>query len=177
MRYAWIVLVCLGTSPLSAEIYKEAVPTDHGIEFYWWPVLKAANGWTHDEGASRANGVNAFVPTGYSFSDAPAVIYARAIYKPRVPETKTLAQLISDDGAEFKSHFPGVEISELPPLRVGAASNFRYFSFKPMQQGSFELVAYGEEPEFYLIFTVSGKTLSDLAKARPAFEKMVSNYQ
>jgi len=177
MRYLWIVLVCLGTTPLTAEIYKQAVPTDHGIEFYWWPVLKPVRGWTHDEGASRANGVNAFVPSGYSFSDAPAVIYARALYKPRIPETKSLAQLISDDRSEFQANFPGVEVKELAPIAVGAGSKFRYFSFTPKQQGSFELVAYADDPEFYLIFTLSGKTPADLEKARSAFEKMVSTYQ
>jgi len=176
MRNLWIVFVCLGATPLTAEIYKRAVPTEHGIEFCWWPVLKPVPGWAHDEDASRANGVNAFVPIGYSFSDAPAVIYARALYKPRIPETKSLAQLISDDRAEFQANFPGVEVKELAPIAVGAGSKFRYFSFIPKQQGSFELVVYADDPEFYLIFTLSGKTSADLVKARSAFEKMVSNY-
>lgn len=178
MKKALLILASLLIhGAANAEIYKLAVPTDQGMMFYWWPVLPIISGWAHDEGASRAQSVNALVPTGYSFSQAPAVIYARAMYKPRMPETKSLSQLIADDRATFESEFSGVKINELTPIIDGNHKALRYFSYTPASQGSWELVAYGEEGEIYLIFTVSGNTEAALLKARPDFEKIVSTYK
>jgi hypothetical protein len=174
-----ILLVAMLVIPplATAEIYKLAVPTDKGIELFWWPVMQPIPGWHHDEGASRANHVNAFVPNGSSFSDSQAVIYARAMFKPRIPETKSLNQLIADDRKTFEQDFPGVRIAELSPISDSKGSKFRYLSFTPSGAGSWERVAYSEEDDFYLIFTVSGTSEAALIHAQKEFEKWVSAYK
>jgi hypothetical protein len=178
MRRALPLLVLLAAStPISADIYKLAVPTDQGIQFYWWPIVPSIDGWTHDEGASRAHGVNALVPAGQTFSGAPAIIYARAMYKPRIPEVKSLGQLITDDIATFKQDFPGVAVDKLSAIRDGDGRSHPYYSFNPKGNGSWELVAYGEEGDFYLIFTLSGQSKAARDAARSAFEKLVSRYR
>lgn len=178
MNRALLIAAVLFISGASeAEIYKLAVPSDSGLELHWWPVVNVPAGWIHDKGASEANGVNAIVPIGRTFSDAPAVIYARAIFKPRDPGTKSLTQLINDDASDFKEHFPGTRIEERQPIRDADGKDHRYFSFSPTDLGSWELVAYGEEGDFYLIFTVSGSTKAALSKAQPDFEHILATYK
>jgi hypothetical protein len=178
MRRALLLLsMAIFPAIVGAEIFKLAVPTDQGVEFYWWPVLTPIEGWEHDEGASRAQGVNAYVPTGASFANAPAIIYARAMFKPRIPETKSLGQLIADDRVTFTTEFPGTAIAELVPIVDGDGKKLRCFSFIPSKAGSWDLVAYGEEGEFYLIFTVSGHSKAALDHARGAFLKIISTYK
>jgi hypothetical protein len=178
MKRDIFLIAAILTLPIhaDAEIFKLAVPSDQGMKFYWWPVLPPISGWQHDEGASRAHSVNALVPTGQSFSSAPAVIYARALYKPRAPQTKSLDQLISDDRAEFEARVQGVKIEELPSLHDGDGKPIRCLSFNPPGKGNWESVAYSEEGDYYLLFTVSAQTKEALQDARPAFEKLVSQY-
>jgi hypothetical protein len=165
-----------------AEIFKLAIPTDRGIELYWWPQLRAPEGWVHDEDTSRSAGSNIFVPNGQSFSEAPAVMYGRALYKPYIPETRSLDELISDDKRDFQKHFPGVSIQRLPDLKTGASRSLRRFSYSPFRsasvaQGSWEQTAYGEEGDFYLIFVVSAHTEAALRRALPAFYGLIANYK
>ena len=163
--------VCLG------GIFQLAVPTDRGVQFYWWPELPKIPGWTHDDDASRGNSVNMLLPDGKTFSDAPAVMYARALYKRRVPETKSLVQLIADDRAEFEKEVSGIEVKEVTPISDGDGKPHRCFAYSPPKKGSWELVAYGEEGDFYLIFTVSGNTKSALTNATGDFRKLLSAYR
>jgi hypothetical protein len=174
-----LLLVALLAIPdiASSEIYKLAVPGEKAMEFYWWPVLGQVPGWSHDEEASRANSANILVPKGSSFSSAPAVIYGKAMFKPRVPNTKSLGQLIADDRKAFEHDFPGVAISELAAVSDGDGKKLRYFSYTPSGAGSWELVAYGEEGEFYLIFTVSGNSKAALIHAKPVFESVIAAYR
>lgn len=162
---------------LSAGIYKLGVPSTQGIQLMWWPILPVVPGWQHDEGASRTYSVNMLIPNGQTFSAAPAVIYAKAMYKPPVPQTNSLAQLIASDRAEFSAKVPGVRIKELPPLHDGDGKALRCFSFSPASRGSWDLAAYGEEDDYYLIFTVSAKTSKALQETRATFAKMVSRYK
>jgi len=175
----FLVFLALAVAPAVgvADIFKLAVPTDQGMQVYWWPKLPIIAGWEHDEDASRGNSVNMLVPDGKTFSKAPAVMYARAVFKPRVPETKSLAQLITDDQATFEREVPGIAVVELAPIADGDGKPHRLFSFSPPKSGTWELVAYGEEGEFYLIFTVSGNSKAALEHATPDFRKVVAQYR
>ncbi len=177
-RSAWIIAACLALPTLSiGEIFKLAIPSDQGLQLYWWPVLPEVFGWQHDEGASQQYGINALVPVGSSFSAAPAVMYGKALYKTRMPQTKSLEQLIGDDRAQFAKDTPRIAISELPLMQDGDGKPVRCLSFSPPANGNWELVAYSEEGDFYLLFTVSAQSQRALADARSAFEQLVSHYK
>jgi len=162
---------------VSAEIYKLAIPAKSGTLLYWWPVLPDLPGWIHDEVASRRYESNFLVPRGQTVASAPAVIYAKALYKPRIPEAKSLDQLIAEDKRQFTNESPGILISERTPLADGDHQAFRCLYFAPPSTGSWELVAYGEEDDFYLIFTVSGNSPRALEKAMPDFKSLLGNYK
>ena len=87
-----------------SEIYKVAITDARcgGICFYWWPILPKIEGWQQDMPNSYHYSANAQVPIGETFSNAESVIYVKALFKPRMPETKTLQQLIQDDRDKFK---------------------------------------------------------------------------
>jgi hypothetical protein len=175
----WYLIV--PSRPLSAEIYKLAIPSDQGIELHWWPQLSVPDGWVHDEGASRSTGTNILVPKGQSFSEAPAVMYGEALYKPRMPEVRSLDQLVSEDKRKFQAHVPGILILPLPPLKNGDGRSLRCFSYSPPQRDagkvSWEWTAYSEEGDFYLIFVVSAKSEAALKTALPSFRRVIATYK
>jgi len=165
--------------PLSAEIYKLAIPSDRGFKLCWWPQLQVPDGWVHDEGASRSSCSNVLVPKGQSFAQAPAVMYGRALYKPRIPETRSLDQLISGDKREFQKDLPGIVILPLSALKNGDGRSLRCFSYSPPQsgKGSWEWTAYSEEGDFYLIFVLSANSEAALRTALPAFRRLIVTYK
>src|SRR5207237_10269165 len=103
-------------SPAFAEIEKIAIPGERGISFHWWPKLPSVVGWHHDREQSFQFGVNALAPDGFTFANAETVMYAKAVYKPREPEAKSLELLIEKDKKTFAAHIPGVAIEEVAPL-------------------------------------------------------------
>jgi len=160
-----------------AEIEKLAQVCDTGICFYWWPKLPHLQGWHQDKDQSLNYGVNALAPDGFTFANAESVMYAEASYKPRVPETKSLGTLIADDKRRFLASAPGIVISEVREVTTGDGQKMRSFTFFPRSKGNWEEVSYGEEGQFYLIFTLSSRSQEGFDKAQDTYRDLIAHYK
>ena len=178
MRYL-VALAFTLLAPLCvrAEMEKLATPCETQICFSWWPKLPVVTGWHHDRESSLHFGFNAQAPEGKSFGDAEAVIYANAPFKPRMPEVKNLKQFIRNDHRNFKRSDPKMKIEEISSLVTADGQKLHTYRFTPSKSGSFEIVSYGEEGEFYLVFTLSSRTNEALLKAQGDYEKFIVEYK
>jgi hypothetical protein len=179
MLWRSIILGVLLLSPIiaSPEIEKVGQVCDKGICFVWWPKLDPAKGWHHDDGASWAVGANVQVPDGFAFPNAETVIYAKASYKPRIPETTSLEILIRNDRDDFLKHDPGVTITKVPSLKTKDGKALETYTFFPTTKGNWEEVSYGEEGDFYLIFTISSRSRAGYLSTLPVFEQYIDEYK
>jgi hypothetical protein len=179
MRAAHLVPVLLILAlPAGAEIEKYAVPCEQRLCFYWWPKLPSIQGWEQDRGYSFHYRVNALVPKGSSFANANTVMYAKAVYKPREPEATSLSVLIENDRRDFIKDVPSVKIEEVEPLATGDGMKLRSLIFTPPASGgNWEQVSYGEEGDFYLIFTVSSRSAEGFAASRAVYGSLISHYK
>src|SRR5690349_19472217 len=135
----------------SAQIEKIATPTSSGIEVQWWPKVQPPHGWHFDSGSSHHFSCYAMAPDGSTFSTAETVMYAKANYKARLPETKTLAQLVAQDISDFHQAYPGMAVTVEPPLLSADHKQLQVITFTPSAGGNWERVAYGENAEFYIL--------------------------
>jgi len=172
----FFLLVILLSATANAEIEKIVVPCEQKMCFYWWPKLAVIKGWHHERDFSYHYGVNAQAPDGYTFANAESVIYAKALYKPTIPETKSLEMLISKDKNDFISRDPNIIVSEVDAPKTKDDRALKSFTFIPKEKGNWEQVSYGEEEEFYLIFTVSSRTKEGFAKALGVYKQFISQY-
>lgn len=172
-----IATALIDAGPAKARIEKVAIVCKVGLCLYWWPALAKVNGWHHDQGASIADAVNAEVPDGFTFANAVAVIYAKAIYKPRQPETKSVAVLIKQDKATFLRHDPTLEITRVSPLKTADGRTLESYTYFPRTKGNWEEVSYGEEGEYYLVFVVSSQTKAGFEKALGAYKEFIGEYK
>jgi hypothetical protein len=172
-----IVMLFMLPISASAEIEKIAVPCDGKISFYWWPQLTAVQGWHQDREHSYMCGANAQAPDGFTFGDAEAVVYAKALYKPRIPKTESLEILIKDDKEQFLSRDPSITVSEVDPLITGDGQVLKSFTFFPKGEGNWAQVSYGEEGEFYLVFSVSSRTKEGFTKVLGAYKQFITQYK
>jgi hypothetical protein len=159
--------------PVYADIEKKALTSDQGLCFYWWPKLPTLKGWHHDEDQSYIQSVNALAPDGYTFVNAETVMYANAVYKPRVPESKNLNQFIVND----QKGFAGASITETPFLVTADGQKIRTFLFLPKAKGNWEKVGYGEEGDFFLIFAISSRSRLGLQSSEKDFKKLINSYK
>jgi hypothetical protein len=161
----------------TAEIEKIAMPSKSGFSFHWWPKLTLPTGWHHERDQSLANGINAIAPDGFTFGDAETVMYAKAIYKPRDPELKSLDMLIARDRKDFLENEPSLKTSAATSLATGDGRQLKSVVFSPTTKGNWERVTYGEEGEFYLVFVVSSRSESGFKKSSKAYEQLVRGYK
>jgi hypothetical protein len=98
--YFALVLLLLSASA-SAEMEKTALSCETGMCLRWWPKLPHIEGWHQDREQSYNYRANALAPDGFTFADAETVMYATALFKPRIPETRSLEMLIANDKSSF----------------------------------------------------------------------------
>ena len=174
-----VLLLALLSCSAYGEMEKFALPctSSPNICFFWWPKLPAVTGWHHERNQSYNISANALAPDGSTFVDAETVMYAEALYKPRIPDTKSLEVLIDDDKKKFRTSTPGVLISEVAPLTTADGQKLRSLTFFPTAKGNWERVSYGEEGEFYLVFTISSRSKAGYDKAMLAYESLIHAYK
>jgi hypothetical protein len=124
-----------------------------------------------------ANGVNVQVPDGFTFSNAETVIYAKASYKPRIPETTSLEIFINNDKADFLKDDPTIAITKVPGLKTSDGKALETYTFFPKVKGNWEEVSYGEEVDFYLIFTISSRSHAGFLATLPVYEQYIARYK
>ncbi len=163
--------------PANAEIERTAELCEQEICLHWWPVLAPVEGWHHDRQYSNFYNVNAQAPDGYTFADAETVIYAMALYKERIPETKTVEMLIEDDIKRFLSRDPSIMVTEAEPQKTADGQVLKSFTFFPKEKGNWEQVSYGEEGDFYLTFAVSSRTKEGFTQALGAYKQFIGRYK
>ena len=177
LNVVFAAILLLAPAWTSAEIEKVAIPGSKELKLLWWPKASLPPGWHSDRGSSEFFGFNAMAPDGSTFSKAETVMYAKADFKPRVPKFKNLASLISHDIADFEGAVPGTVAKKLADLHDGDGKPFQVVSFTPGKDGNWERVAYGEEGEFYLVFTLSSRSKAGHDASIAAFTKLVAGYR
>jgi hypothetical protein len=177
MRALLSIFLACQISTSVAEIERIAIPNERAIQFYWWPKLAPIEGWQQDREFSFRYSVNALAPVGKSFANAETVMYAKAVFKPRVPNVKSLEALIASDRKEFLAKVPGITIADAPPLKTADGLKLISLTYTPAGEGNWERVSYLEEGEFYLIFTVSSRTASGYKSAEKSYESLISTYR
>ena len=92
-----------------------------------------------------------------------------------MPETKTLEELIKNDHNKFKTE-ADVIIKKFKTYITADKNKLISYTFYPKVKGNWEQVSYGEEGEFFLIFTISSRTKSGLLDMLPIYEKYLAKY-
>jgi hypothetical protein len=174
---ALVAAAGLFSAPTHAEIEKNARRCDHTLCFYWWPKLPPLKGWHQDRPSSFHDSINALAPDGQTFANAEAVIYARAIFKPRAPDVKSLDQLIENDKADFLVRSRDISIEPASSPVTGDGQSLRSLSFIPGGSGNWERVSYGEEGNYYLLFTLSSRSERAFKDAMSAYETLIATYK
>jgi hypothetical protein len=179
-RFLILFAALLGLVPTaSAEVEKFArTECAQAVCLYWWPKLPALSGWHHEKEPSVENTSNILAPDGSDFANAEAIIYARAFYKPQSPST-SVADLMARDRKDTAKALPGTVIADAPALTNGDGKTIKTQTFYPPApgKGSWERLAYDDEGDFYLMFTISANSKAGLEASMKDFERLIAAYK
>lgn len=184
MKNIVLIIILSLSFHVEAEIFRQAsVCTKTGkMCFYWWPKLKEISGWSQDVPHSFHYRANAQAPDGFTFDNAEAVIYAKAVYKPQEPEIKSLGQFIEQDKLDFLAKNPNLTVTQIKELSDSSGREYVSFIFRPEGNGNWEQVAYSEEKdqdgnEYYLVFVLSSRTETGYNNSISAFKQFIVSYE
>ncbi len=138
-------------------------------------ALPEPTGWKMDTNSAKNNNLPVvYYPTGQTWSNAPAVMYANS----SINNCHTsFEQFIANDLAEFKSHSPAIVIEDGGTMTAdGKKVIIKRFSGD--QYGNSEAVAYLDNTDgAFITITLTSRTRPLFDDALPVFKELVSNFQ
>ena len=159
----------LAASPASAEMLQFATPD--GVKS--WPKLADIPDWHQDQESSQKLGANALVPDGADPATAEATIQARGFSRVGAGAATSVSQMVEADRAAAA----GAEVKQLSDVRDKDGTPFNLYSFGPANgQGSWKAVAYSEEGEYLLAFTLNARTKAAYEANLPVFVTLIQKY-
>lgn len=172
-----IFLFVISTAIAQAEIEKTARTNQQGVSLNWWPKLFIPDGWHQDQEQSINYNANALAPNGFTFKNADAVIYASALYKPRAPEINSVAELIKKDKADFLQDDNTLQILDSGTITTADGIKLISVDFIPRASGNWERVSYGEENDYFLVFTLSARSEASFKSTLGSYNNIISTYK
>ena len=138
-------------------------------------VIVAPEGWAFGhEGAGNKDFQTLIYPAGADSTKASTFLYVRIVPKKGYP---TLQSLISGEAGRQKAASPGLRVvvrdHPLPMVFGRTAPVNDVFNDK---EGSFQFIAYVDEPPVYVILGLSSNDKSGYERAQAAFAEFVNGY-
>lgn len=168
-----LVAACLtagvNLSPARAEMLQFATPD--GTKS--WPKLPDIPDWHQDQEQSMKLAANFLIPDGADPATSEVTIQARGY--PRGGESGSLSQLMEKDRAAAP---PTTDVTKRPDLYDKDSTLFTMLAFAPAagQAGDWKAIAYSEEGEYLLAFTLDAKSKAAYDKSLPVFTALVQKY-
>lgn len=181
-KFIWIAILFLlaacAAGPTTDRDSKSKSATvlvqNEGFGFY----IDRPTDWQLDEKTAKKIGVAAlFLPDGYSFARAPAVIYASS-YKKEEGKSYSMTDFIGSDYDRYKNKRPEIrmkEMGQVPTRNNRKAILVAYFDAAGGPQ-SHEVVAYIEDKLITAVVVLSTDHKDRINIYLPVFNKMVASY-
>lgn len=156
--------------PASAEMLQFSTPD--GVKS--WPKLPDIPDWHQDQESSQRLGANFLIPDGVDPASAEVTIQARGFPRRGAATVTSVAQMVESDRAGAPA---GTQIKQLPDVADKDGVPFNVYSFAPAGgQGAWKAVAYSEEGDHLLAFTLSTRSKAAYDSNLPAFVSLIEKY-
>ena len=161
--------ICWLALPARAEMLE--FPTPDGIKS--WPKLPAISDWHQDQESSLRLGANSLIPDGVDPATAEVAIQARGFS--RRGAVTGLSQMMESDRASAPA---GTQVQPLADVADKDGTPFKLYAFAPASGsgGNWKAVAYSEEGDYLLAFTLSARSRAAYESNMPVFVGLVQKY-
>ena len=169
MRNVILLIILIFSSFANAE--EKSILGYFGDKSYWMDI--PAGFYQDSANGNRIGATFLLIPNGYTFNNAPAIIYS-SVYS-----GKTTDEAIKYDVDEFLNHSPGLKVGKT--ITKKSVSGKIIFIKKFLNLGSkqqpYETVAYIQERGSVVTVVLSAFTKSAFDLALPKYTDMVTSYE
>jgi len=158
------IALCAVALPARAEMLQFSTPD--GIKS--WPKLPDIPDWHQDQESSLRLTANSLIPDGVDPATAEVTIQARGFSR----INNSLAQMLERDRAAA----PSAQVKKLQDVADKDGVLFNLYSFTPSGAGSWKAMAYSEEGDTLLAFTLSARTHGAYESNLPVFINLIHKY-
>jgi len=139
-------------------------------------TLKAPSGWVIDAASGVEQGLPAvFYPKGATWSESPAVAYARA--RPKTKAVSTIEGAIQNAVYALRAQGnPDYSAKFLKTLKTDDGKEAVIYCFRGSKTGDIEATAYFMEKRTIDFVTLSCRSEKVFDASLPAFEQLVASY-
>ena len=138
-----------------------------------WPKLPDIPDWHQDQDSSLRLGANSLIPDGVDPANAEVTIQARGFPR-QGAAALSVSQMVESDRVAAPA---GTEVKQLSNVLDKDGTAFSLYSFAPANgQGSFKAVAYSEEGDYLLAFTLSARSKTAYEGNLPVFVALIQKY-
>jgi len=176
MNYLLSILLLISGAAY-AEVLKPFIPAEPDMKGFWWPVYINSSGEKQESFYGMTQGQYPTAEDGTLLNEIETVIYARALYKPRLPTLASIEELIENEQKQFKDRTPGIEIKATEPVKTLDGKELKSYSFFLKEKGSWERVTYSEEGDFYLLFTIRSQNQQRYEQDLEAYLNYIRKYR
>lgn len=156
-------------STAAAEQNAAIIYSDHGGF-----MISVPKGWVLDRTTGARMGTCCVLyPQGSSWDQAASVIYPNIAEK---QPGQSLADLMSNDVSGFRERFPKMNVADARDLPAGDSQLAKVRFFYGVNQDSYELVAYVDEPQVVALLVLSSRSKEAMGEALPAFRQVLKSY-
>lgn len=137
-------------------------------------MVSVPKGWVLDRATGQKMGTCCVLyPQGSTWDQAESVIYPNIAEK---QPGQSLKELMASDLDGFKQRFPKMNVVEAKDLPAGDSQLAKVRFFYGVNQGSYELVAYVDEPQVVALLVLSSRSKEAMGEALPAFREVLKSY-
>jgi hypothetical protein len=165
------VCCCALQLPARAEMLQFSTPD--GIKS--WPKLPDIPDWHQDQESSLRLAANSLIPDGVDPANAEVTIQARGFPRRGNGTTTSLSQIVDTDRAAAPA---GTQVKQLANVADKDGTPFNLYAFVPASgsSGSWKVVAYSEEGDYLLAFTLNARSQSAYDTNLPVFTTLIQKY-
>ena len=139
-----------------------------------WPKLADIPEWHQDMESSLRLGANSLIPDGVDPANAEATIQARGFSCVGAGALTSASQMVESDRAAAAA---GTEVKQLSDVADKDGTPFHLYSFAPAGgQGNWKAIAYSEEGEYLLAFTLSARSKTAFDSHLPDLVALIQKY-
>ena len=172
LRIYGLIAACLTATPGALPAHAEMLQFSTPDGTKSWPKLPDIADWHQDQEMSMKLAANFLVPDGADPATSEVTIQARGY--PRSGDTGSLSQLMDKDRAAA----PAAGVTKRPDLYDKDSTPFNMVTFAPAtgQAGDWKAIAYSEEGDTLLAFTLDAKSKAAFDKNFPVFTALIQKY-
>jgi hypothetical protein len=164
------ILQLAPVSRAGAEMLQFATPD--GVKS--WPKLPDIPDWHQDQESSQKLGANSLIPDGADPATAEVTIQARGFSRVGAGAATSVSQMVDSDRAGAAA---GTEVKQLSDVADKDGTRFNLYSFAPAGgQGNWKAIAYSEEGEYLLAFTLNARSKAAYEGNLPVFVTLIQKY-